>query len=352
MKCTEIAELARVAGRDGKTWNDFTFGDAVQDYCETVGLAQRDLDIESWQRAYEQGCSEANLANGWVYLWTTAPSDYDTFGTTTVEVCGDWRGKTLRKVLAHPHHVGYQSGRYGSGLHGAWDVDPGIEEREATERIERNRLAREREASARLVGLAWLHALTESQLQTAIESEDLEEHGITYKDARDWRDQRVKARQTAEQAAEWERCRASFADGAILADAGSPSERGVYGPIPGREPHVYYDCKVTNDWRKAVDEATVDARGELVGSLAYVADWITSGRLRVVPVDSVPPAKVTERIGQGRSILKVDVKGRTVWVGWPRFASEPLILDANGRIVRAKAVCEAAITVWRSTPGY
>jgi hypothetical protein len=37
---------------------------------------------------------------GWVAFWTTAPEDYDWFGTGTAEQCGEWKGKQLRRVVA------------------------------------------------------------------------------------------------------------------------------------------------------------------------------------------------------------------------------------------------------------
>jgi len=54
--------------------------------------------------------------------YTTAPTDYDWFGTTTVAVAGvDKRGKTIRKVTSPASRVDAQRGRYASGLHMAVD---------------------------------------------------------------------------------------------------------------------------------------------------------------------------------------------------------------------------------------
>jgi hypothetical protein len=54
--------------------------------------------------------------------YTTAPTDYDWFGTKTVALVGvDSRGKTIRKVSGPSSRVEAQRGRYASGLHMAVD---------------------------------------------------------------------------------------------------------------------------------------------------------------------------------------------------------------------------------------
>ena len=55
--------------------------------------------------------------------YTTAPKDYDWFGTETVEaVAGrDKRGRIIRKVRGPESYVEAQRARYGSGLHMAVD---------------------------------------------------------------------------------------------------------------------------------------------------------------------------------------------------------------------------------------
>ncbi len=55
--------------------------------------------------------------------YTTAPKDYDWFGTETVEdVAGrDKRGRAIRKVRGPASRVESQRGRYASGLHMAVD---------------------------------------------------------------------------------------------------------------------------------------------------------------------------------------------------------------------------------------
>jgi hypothetical protein len=54
--------------------------------------------------------------------WTTAPVDYDGFGTMTIDGnVGMHCDKPLRKVTTPRRHVQWQRDRYGSGLHAALD---------------------------------------------------------------------------------------------------------------------------------------------------------------------------------------------------------------------------------------
>ena len=55
--------------------------------------------------------------------YTTAPKDYDWFGTETVQAVSgrDKRGRVIRKVRGPASYVESQRGRYGSGLHMAVD---------------------------------------------------------------------------------------------------------------------------------------------------------------------------------------------------------------------------------------
>jgi hypothetical protein len=55
-----------------------------------------------------------------VPTWTSAPVDYDGFGTVTVASdCGVYCGKPIRKVETALKHLNWQRDRYGSGLHTA-----------------------------------------------------------------------------------------------------------------------------------------------------------------------------------------------------------------------------------------
>jgi hypothetical protein len=54
----------------------------------------------------------------WVVSYTTAPEDYDWFGTHTLSIAGsDKRGKQIRKVTSKVEHVQAQRDRYKSGWH-------------------------------------------------------------------------------------------------------------------------------------------------------------------------------------------------------------------------------------------
>lgn len=338
----DITTLARIAGAAGRSWADWTCDDVVQDFvCEHDGP---DSDIDAWRAAFDAGEVEYRAAQGWVSRWTTAPADYDCFGTTTAELCGDWQGKPLRRILCHPHHVDYQEGRNGSGMHPTWSEDPRIEEREAAERRERWRAEDAARAAKRAVGLAWLAAATEVEIEDAKDLDEVESRGLTYEDIRDDCERRAADRADRARDAEWERCRASFQDGAILVDDGTPGQRGVYGWIPGQPTRVYYEVRVTGDWRKVADEAMVEGVGhDRAGSLALVADEIANGRLRIVSPNDVPPEPVVRRIGHEcyREIRRVEAAGRVVWVG-RTHGYELLVLDSAGKLARAKAVVAAA----------
>lgn len=53
--------------------------------------------------------------------YTTAPEDYDGFGTYTVKVVAkDKRDRDIRMVETPAAHVNWQRNRYFSGCHGAW----------------------------------------------------------------------------------------------------------------------------------------------------------------------------------------------------------------------------------------
>jgi hypothetical protein len=66
----------------------------------------------------EDDVSECLLCSGQLITYTTAPSDYDWFGTTTVAVVGTAsNGKTIRKVIGPASRVEAQRDRYASGLH-------------------------------------------------------------------------------------------------------------------------------------------------------------------------------------------------------------------------------------------
>lgn len=356
MTTDDIATLARAAGAAGRSWGQFCCDDAVQDYVNEHGGS--DVDLDAWRAAFNAGEVEHLAGQGWVSRWTTAPADYDVFGTTTAELCGDWRGKPLRRILCHPHHAGYQAGRNSSGMHPTFDVDPRVEEREAAERAERRRAEDAARAARRDTGLVWLAAASEQEIDDARDRDEVESSGLTYRDLDDELKRRQTARVEAERAAEWERCATAVRPGMILIDDGEPSRQGQWGRIPGREPAAHYDVRITNDWAKVADQATVvDGRGAAVGALSSVADWIASGRLRVVSADAVPPEPVVRRLGLSGfrplgEIRRVDVDGRPAWVGRGSTDYHPIALDERGHLVRgrrAAAAVEAYLTAKTAT---
>lgn len=348
MTAHDIERIAREMGASGRAWNDFASDDATQDFVTTHDNAP-DAYVETWKAAFNVGEVEYLTAQGWISQWTTAPDDYDCFGTVTAEQCGDWHGKPLRRILSHPHHAGYQASRNSSGNHPTWSVDPRIEEREATERRERWQLEDAARATRRETGLAWLATASEDEIEEAKERDEVESRGLKYVELRDEIKRREAVLAETERAAEWDRCRAAFEDGVIIVDEGTPGYRGTWGWVAGRPTHIYYGVRLTGDWRKVADEAVVEgASRDNAGSLAMVADSLACGRMRVVAENDVPPEPVVRRIGHERwkTIVRAEVAGRVVWVGRVSSWSEPLVLDSAGKIVRAKGARSAALAAY------
>lgn len=341
MTFLELGELAYAAGAAGQSWMSWAAEDVVQDY-----VLEHDVDTDALEAKWRAGARSK-----WTTRWTTAPEGYDSFQSVTVET-SEWKqGKTLRKVLIDPDYVNWHEARWGSGLYGSFREDPRIEEKRIAEAQERYRVERKQAAERYEAGLTWLASLTDADL-AAMELDTLEEHGVGLSELRKERDKRHILAATAQRAELWSQCRAAFPDGAILVDEGAPAVRGTYGAIPGRDPHVYYNVSVQNDYHQNAEEALVVGEGHgRFGSLADIAHAIEAGSMRIAAPETVPPRKVTDRIGHERykDILKVTVLDRTVWVGWPRFANDPLVLDEKGHKVRNKAVVDAAMEEWYLT---
>lgn len=333
-----LLQMAREAGRAGRDYMDWTCDDEVQ-----TAVESGDFDTDAIEAEFCAGRAEHRAATGWRVLWTTAPEDYDTFGTETLEHCGEWRGRSLRRVVIDPRYGNYQAGRYGSGLHGAFEEDPreadarAVAEREA----ERTRQA-EREAR-RAAGIAWLATATDAELEDA---DTVWEHSVEMADARAERTEREDRALGTVRAAEWARCAALVPEGAYLADDGSPPKPHPHlHAIPGRDPHAWYRVAVRPGW-PADDPDRADVIGEggdIAGSLVVVAAAIERGDMRVVTESELPPRPVVERIGhpQRKRIVRVEVGGRAVWIGRASFASDPLVLDERGHKARGKIVAAA-----------
>lgn len=351
-------DLARAAGKAGRSWGEWSMSDDAQALITTVEY----LDSDAVEVAFAKGRRET-LAATWRTVWTTAPAAYDGGGTDVVETCGEFHGKDLRRVLIDPHDYTWQTDRYASGLHGSWDEDPRVEETRVRDTAEKERVRRVEDAARREVGLVWLATAPLSEIEDTDENYDLwHAKGLRSDDARAERVRRQDAESAAKKAAEWARCIALVPDGATLIDDGCPSKPGSFGyRIPGRDPGVWQVIRVEAGWpANDPDKATVvETDGEkigdrayrsreVVGSLTYVAQWVTEGRIRVATPEeqeAIPPPAVLKRLGhrEWKRVRRVVVEDRTVWVARPVFGLDPIVLDDAGHLVRAKKVREAAL---------
>ncbi len=333
-----LVELARAAGRKGTEWLSFTWSDEAQALIDTIYG-----DVDAAESAWTEGRREHRIKDlGWVVFFTTAPDDYDTLGTETIETCGDWKGKHLRKVLSHPHHTEYQKDRYASGINGSWDVDPRVTEE--AERIKRETWAREdaERVTKRTAALARLQAMTDEELESL---DDDAAGAFNYEDLRAEKIKRAKAKVEEIRESCWEEATTLIPEGVTLLDEGLPGFRGVYGWIAGQPTHVHYSIVYEDAYTRDVDKAYFHGQGVRdkggIG-LSIAVEWLRAGRLKIVKPDEVPPQKVVERIGHDnvKKIQRHAMSNRVVWTGAANSWSPLLILDENGRIVRAKKVLE------------
>ena len=347
-----IIESARQAGRNDIDWLTWTASDEVQ---AAVNAWPTDrIPTDEWEAAYVAGRIEGRIERGHPIRWTTAPADYDFTGFGTVELAanvGELGGKVVRRVLCDPHHANYQEGRYGSGCHGVWKIDPVEDEHRAQERLAAERAAQQVRDETRTLGLAWLKDLSDADLETAREADEpLCVRYLTQRDARDEQAARQRLAEGLARAAEWARCRALVPDGCVLVDDGDEGGYDKVGEYTYRRPHrdsrVYYDVRAeawTEDVAKARVNAQTERRGDSLGTLDVVVEQIEAKRLRVATAADVPPKPVLDRVGHSQlaEVRRVEVAGRVVWVGRERFGHEPLVLDERGRLVRARAVLAA-----------
>lgn len=338
----ELITMAREAGRQGKNYADWTGSDEVQALVDT-GC---EFDSGAIEAAFCDGRQEYRVkSEGWIVAWTTAPSDYDTGETEHAEDCGDYHGKKLRRIIVHARHLTYQSDRNFSGLHPTWEEDPRIADARAKS-VQEERDARRAEHDAkRKAGLEWL--ATAPDIDDDDNFDLWESKGLRYDDVRAERKRRQENAATIARDAEWARCVALVPEHVTIVDNGTPGTRGIYGWIPGRPTHVWYDVRIVRGWPDDADHATVrgEKLGDSPGSLAYVAKYLTDGTLRIArPEEKIPPSAVLDRIGHEhlREIRYARLEGSDVWVGRATFG-EPMVLNSNGRIVRAKKIREAAL---------
>lgn len=349
-----LFQLARSFGVAGKSYTDLTFSDEFVTAVEAVessGSTDRDIR-ESVESAFCEGRREWRLAGGWKTAWTTAPTDYDGFGTETAEGPFEWEKKPLRRVLIDPDYYSWQTGRYGSGGHGEWDEDPRVTDARIKERLARERAEREASEKRRVDGLAWIRTADIDGDDDAADKL-ARVHGLAWEDVRVERRRRSEEKTATERAAKWAACRASFKDGDTLIDNGVPGHRNHYGWVSGIESRAYIRCKVKAHY-SCEDDAELalvheDDFRSTVGTLAEIAAMFASGRMRVAgPEDVIPPRAVTDRLRVSwKDVLRVDINGRVVWIGRQFASSETLVLDDDGHIVRAKKLVDSACSIRR-----
>ena len=341
----DLTEAARAAGAAGQDWNRWIMSDEVQDVIMT-----RDFGPNA-QEAIEQAFTEgrrAKLSETGRIIYTTAPKDYDGGGAVELAVIGDFFGKPLRKIVVEPDDYQWQANRYGSGTYGVWDQDPIEEDRRVQAVQDKHRADMAAVDAKRAAGAGWLRTATQEEL----DNEELcEEHGATWQAIREERKRRHEETASKKQGDEWACATAVIPVGATLIDDGEYIVPSMVGLRPIHRPAaVHYDVKIVEGWpqgnvdRAEVHEAAGKGSSKSFGTVAHVADMITRGKLRVAGPGEVPPRAVVERIGFDRwkNIRRVDVSGKIVWVGRATFGSEDLILDENGKLVRAKKIVEAA----------
>ncbi len=350
-----LFQLARSVGAAGKAYTDLTFSDEFVTAYEAVESTGDGVDRatrEGVESAYLAGRREWRLAGGWKSAWTTAPADYDGFGTESVEGPFEWEGRPLRRVLIDPSYFNWQTGRYGSGGHGDWDEDPRVTEARIKETLAREQAEREARERRRADGLVWIRTADINGDDDAAD-ELARANGLAWEDVRAERRRRRDEKTATERAAKWAACRATFKDGDTLIDNGVPGHRNHYGWVSGIESRAHVQCKVKPHYSCEDDaELAVVYEGDgpsTVGTLSDVAAMFASGRMRVAgPEDVIPPRAVTDRLRVSwKDVLRVDVNGRVVWIGRQFASSETLVLDDDGHIVRAKKLVDAAESIRR-----
>ena len=331
--------MARAAGLAGEQWSRWTMSDAVQEAIETAPDA---FDSDAIEAAFLDGRRELR-AKTWRVCWTTAPDDYDNGGTETLETCGAWHNRTLRKVAIEPESYVYQTARYGSGLHPAWDEDPRVTEAAMHAKIAAENVERDAREAKRAAGLVWLKTATEDELD---DFDTFEARGCRFDDVKAERKRREVEDTEKNRTEEWARCLPLVPEGATIIDPGEPAVRGTYGIIPGRPAHVYYSVRIVRGWPDDADHANVMGEGnDNAGSLVVVAEWLEKGRMRIAAPGEVPPRAVVVRIGHDRvkDIRRAEVGGKVVWVGSATWGNT-MVLDENGHLVRSKKLAAEALS--------
>lgn len=340
----DLLQAAREAGASGKSWHDWSMSDEAQDEFAKVDLTREQQD--AIEAAFAEGARGHLSATGKV-VWTTAPKDYDGGTTVELEVLGDYHGRPLRKVAMASEDFDWQTGRYASGTYGEWDTDPREEDRRVREAGEKHKAEMAAVDARRQAGRDWLRTATAAELA----DEDLAwEKGATWKDVREEKQRRHEEAAGAARSEGWAKVNSTIVEGATYIDDGGVIHAEVAGLRPVvRHARIYYDVRIQHGWPDDVDHAKITAANERGRGTDEVADvptfmkWIEKGWVHP-PSGDVPPQAVAARIGYDRwkDIVRVEVGKKTVWIGRATFGGENLILDENGRLVRAKKTVEAA----------
>jgi hypothetical protein len=347
----KVIDAARAAGAAGETWYQFQVDDALQRWIDEVGRDGYDSGIRHIEAAFEAGAAEQRKLNGWVERFTTAPADYDTFGTLHLRDAGDWNGKALRVVIIDPVHLNFQEMRYGSGLHGSWVEDPREVERARKEAFTRRIAEQKADEERRSSGLKWLRTATEDEIRDAHTVDELNPRGLQWSDAKAELERRKQEIEDLDRERRLARCREIVKDGMNIVEPRREPQRvddilGGY-VTKRRESRVYYSIRI--GYGNDPEEIQVSADGgEGPGTLADVARAIDSGEYQIGG-DDLPPRPVLDRIGHSRlrDVTSHCIADQTVWVGAAIFAS-PMVLNEKGHKVRKKSVVDGALSAhWK-----
>lgn len=350
MKLDDIIQMAQELGAKGMSFDDFVEDKAIGDAFMALD-AEDGLDLSAStkiEEAFRAAQVAFRGANGWIIGWTTAPASYDQFGTKGLESF-EWSGATLRKVVMNPDHADAQMTRYlGGGP--AWNEDPRIDEARTEAKLAHEKDAAEEHRKLREYGLVWIQT---ADLSVATNEDtfdkELRARGLQWGDLRAEEERRREEQANLDRVGCWVHYRALFADGCTIVDPGRAARSTPNGCIPSRPVIVYRSVRVEPNWTclNSVDDALVfDNQNREVDTLRHVGDRLIAGELRVAAEDEhIPPHPVLTRLRPSSlgDVTRVEVFGRVVWVGREFFASTPIVLDGDGKLVRAKKVVEIAL---------